>query len=122
MEPAGFSVRDLESAHTIVSEEESNSKRKDSREAGQPPRTAAREYGERLRSVGILGSIPIILAAGPIVGVLIGQWLDGRFGTDPWLAALMAALGFAAGVREMIRLIRRSNAEEKKADQDKRES
>jgi len=34
----------------------------------------------------------------------IGYWLDGRFGTSPYLLILGAALGFAAFVTRLLRL------------------
>ena len=56
----------------------------------------------------------IELVAGVGIGVAIGYGLDSLFGTRPWLMAVFTILGFAAGVKTMIR-----SAEEvqRKADQ-----
>ena len=46
------------------------------------------------------------LVAGLLVGFGIGLGLDALFGTRPWLLVLFTLLGFAAGVRTMIRTAR----------------
>lgn len=43
------------------------------------------------------------LVAGMLLGVGIGYGLDSLLGTLPWLLMLFALLGFAAGVRTMMR-------------------
>lgn len=45
------------------------------------------------------------LVAPMIVGVLGGLWLDGRFGTKPWLTVTGAILGMAAGFLEFFRRV-----------------
>ncbi len=64
------------------------------------------------RQVGLLTTIPFILALAPIVGFLLGQYLDKRFQTRPWLSVILLALGFVAGVRETINIIRISQRED----------
>jgi ATP synthase protein I len=44
------------------------------------------------------------LIGGPLGGGLIGWGLDSLFGTRPWLMLLMIFLGFAAGVRSILRI------------------
>ena len=60
----------------------------------------------RIRQIGALTSIPIILALGPLIGYFMGHWIDLKAGTTPVGTAILIALGFAAAVRETIRLIR----------------
>jgi F0F1-type ATP synthase assembly protein I len=62
---------------------------------------------EGLRSAGLLLSIPTILIVAPLVGFFIGQWLDHRFKTSPWLVIIGLILGFAAAGRETSRIYRR---------------
>jgi len=54
------------------------------------------------------------IAAG--IGYFIGHWLDGRFGTDPWLTLVFVLFGVAAGFRSVIRLtmeeLRKENEED----------
>ncbi|HEX7079286.1 MAG TPA: AtpZ/AtpI family protein [Candidatus Eisenbacteria bacterium] len=64
------------------------------------------------RQIGLLSSIPFILALAPIVGFFLGQYLDTRFRTKPWLSLILLGLGFVAGVRETIRIIRLSQLED----------
>ena len=39
-----------------------------------------------LRTAGYLLAIPGLLIVAPLVGFFAGRWLDGRFGTLPWLS------------------------------------
>jgi ATP synthase protein I len=64
------------------------------------------------RQIGLLSSIPFILALAPIVGFLVGKYLDQKFRTQPWLSLVLLALGFVAGVRETIRIIQLSQRED----------
>lgn len=64
------------------------------------------------RQIGLLSSIPFILALAPIVGFFLGQYLDTRLRTKPWLSFILLGLGFVAGVRETIRIIRLSQLED----------
>lgn len=65
-----------------------------------------------LRSAGLLLAIPTLLIVAPLVGFWIGDWLDRRFKTAPWLGILGLAVGFAAAGRETYRIYRRYMAEE----------
>ncbi|MBU1698984.1 MAG: AtpZ/AtpI family protein [Candidatus Eisenbacteria bacterium] len=53
--------------------------------------------------------VPFLMATGPIVGYFLGKWLDSVFGTKPILSFVFVALGFIAGIREMVRLVRRAS-------------
>ncbi len=39
------------------------------------------------------------------MGYWLGQWVDGRFGTDPWGKVLLALLGFGASIKQVVRII-----------------
>lgn len=58
-----------------------------------------------LRQAGIVMSIPMMMAAGPLVGYFIGSWLDRWLGTS-WISVVLAILGLVAGVNETIRVIK----------------
>ncbi len=60
------------------------------------------------RVVSQLGLIPLILAVSPLVGFGMGYLLDQWLGTGQVLRLVFLGLGFIAGVREMIRLLRRA--------------
>ncbi|MCX7918928.1 MAG: AtpZ/AtpI family protein [bacterium] len=66
-----------------------------------------------LRRVGLLTAIPLLLGTGPIVGFYIGDWLDKRFNTAPWLMLSCLLLGFIAGIKETITLIKMAMKEPK---------
>ena len=70
-------------------------------------------YGKVLRQIGAVTTIPMVFAAGPLVGYVIGAWGDLRLGTDPWGKIIFVLLGFAASLRQVISIIRRWINEEK---------
>ncbi len=43
------------------------------------------------------------LAVSVLLGLYAGYWLDGRWGTSPWLTLLGAALGLAAGLYSFLK-------------------
>ena len=66
-----------------------------------------------VRQVGLLTAIPTVLAAGPLAGFFIGDYLDKKFRTYPWLTFAGIILGFIASGKETITLIRRADRESK---------
>ncbi len=62
-------------------------------------------YGKLVRQIGVVTTIPMILAAGPLVGYWIGQWVDKRFGLTPWGTVIVSLLGFAASLKQVISVI-----------------
>jgi F0F1-type ATP synthase assembly protein I len=87
-----------------------------------PPRSTARAEAEvtdkepskvtAWRQIGLLTSIPFILALAPIVGYFLGKFLDQKFRTQPWLSFILLILGFVAGVRETIHIVKMSQSED----------
>jgi ATP synthase protein I len=65
------------------------------------------------RQVGILTTIPIILAVGPILGYFIGSFLDKKLHTEPYLMIVFIVFGFAAAGRGVYNLIKRASQEDK---------
>ncbi|HHY22141.1 MAG TPA: AtpZ/AtpI family protein [Bacilli bacterium] len=56
----------------------------------------------------VLTSSVLSYLVGPIlVGVFGGNWLDGRFGTKPFMLIIGLLLGLATGVYGLIRLLRK---------------
>ena len=49
------------------------------------------------------------LLGGLSVGGLIGWWLDGKFGTSPWLLLVCLMFGLAAGMVGLVRTAQRYN-------------
>jgi len=66
------------------------------------------------RQAGLLATVPFLLAAPPIIGLLIGRFLDNRFNTTPILTIVFLALGFIAGAREVASVLRKASEDEKR--------
>jgi len=62
----------------------------------------------RARQVGILSTIPFVLVCGPLIGYFAGDWLDHKYGWDPYAKAVLMVVGFAAAAREVVRIIRQA--------------
>jgi len=60
----------------------------------RPPLVLAYEWSARITSISLELVIP----------VLVGYWLDQRWGTHPWLVLVGAGLGFAAATLSLMRL------------------
>ncbi len=59
---------------------------------------------KRFQGYGMLGvvmSAGATMAASVAIGYFIGNWLDNRFGTKPWLTIIMFLLGTAAGLKSL---------------------
>jgi len=54
---------------------------------------------------GIYGAIGFQLAAMVVGGLLIGGWLDKKWGTSPWLSLLGLTLGSIGGFYNLIRVV-----------------
>jgi F0F1-type ATP synthase assembly protein I len=57
--------------------------------------------------VGLAMSIPMLLLAGPLVGLGLGWLLNRWTHWGEWLQWVFMILGMIAGVREVIKVIRR---------------
>ena len=64
-----------------------------------------------LRTFALAMELPFIPVAGVLIGGGVGYWLDARFGSGPALTLLLGLLGFAAGVREVLRRIPKDEGE-----------
>ncbi len=62
-----------------------------------------------IRQVGLLTTIPLMLLSGPLIGFLIGNYIDKRFGTAPWFMVLFVCLGFVASIRQTIAIIKKAS-------------
>ncbi len=61
------------------------------------------------RQIGILTTIPMLMAVGPILGYYIGSFLDEKLGTTPYLMVIFIFFGFAAAGKGVYDLIRRAS-------------
>lgn len=60
-----------------------------------------------LVAYGIYGAAGIQLALSTVGFLFIGNWLDKKYGTSPWLAVTGLILGFVGGLVNLIRIVRR---------------
>jgi ATP synthase protein I len=60
-----------------------------------------------LRMLGALSTVGITMVVSTVIGYFIGHYLDGRFGTTPWLTLVFLLLGIAAGFKNLYDQTRR---------------
>jgi F0F1-type ATP synthase assembly protein I len=65
-----------------------------------------KERYDSLRQVGLLTTIPFLLLASPLIGWGLGRLLDKWLHTT-FLTWVFLAMGMVAGIREVVRVIRR---------------
>lgn len=65
-----------------------------------------RKRAGQIRDIGVATTIPTMLAVGLIGGYFVGDWLEGRYGHDPWLSFGGLVLGGTASVRKMVMMLR----------------
>lgn len=61
-----------------------------------------------VRQVGLLTSVPIVLAVGPALGYYLGTALDRRWPWAPWGMVAGIILGMVASARVVIQMIRQA--------------
>ena len=59
----------------------------------------------RLLTLGM--TIPVLLGAGPVVGYYLGYWVGGFLGFPTPGGFVGLLIGFAAGIRETVRIVKR---------------
>jgi ATP synthase protein I len=70
-----------------------------------PAARKTRAYYETLS----FSSAGIELGLSVVIGALMGRWLDGEVGVTPLFMILMTVVGFAAGVRAVVRAGKKAN-------------
>jgi F0F1-type ATP synthase assembly protein I len=55
------------------------------------------------RQFAMATELPFILVGGVVIGGAIGYFLDGKLHTKPWLMLAFGLIGFAGGLRELLR-------------------
>lgn len=89
------------------------------REPEQRRVDAASRRAELARGVGAYLMIPMMMGVGPVMGYLLGAWLERRYGHAPWLSFAGVVLGAVASVRQIIRILQTykpTDADERRRD------
>lgn len=55
-----------------------------------------------------LSSVGLELALSVLIGLFAGRWIDRRLGSDPWLMIVGICLGFAAGLRSLMKMMEKA--------------
>lgn len=53
----------------------------------------------------LYGASGIQLAVSVVAGLAVGNWLDGKWNTSPWMALIGVILGTAGGIWNLIRIL-----------------
>ncbi len=77
-------------------------------EQQDPPAKPARHLSPMMQQASVAA---VGLEFGVSIGIAawFGSWLDGRWGTDPWLLLTGVILGSIAGFRSLFRFAKRYN-------------
>jgi F0F1-type ATP synthase assembly protein I len=62
-----------------------------------------------IRRAGLLTTIPVLLAASPIIGFYMGRLLDRLLNTEPALSIVFLILGFVAGGVQVAKVVKTAN-------------
>lgn len=81
-------------------------------EEDERKRKAQSDKFRSMRQVGLLTSIPFLLLVSPLVGYWMGTHVDGWLHSKPWGANIGVGLGLVAGLREVVRVIRRAGEDQ----------
>jgi ATP synthase protein I len=68
-----------------------------------------RETRRYIKELAYFSTIGLSVALAIFIGLALGVYLDGRFGTSPWLTIIFLLLGIAAGYRNIGLAIKKSS-------------
>lgn len=61
-----------------------------------------------LRAIADFSQIGVTMASSVLVGVFLGKYLDGLFGTAPYLLLIFSLLGVGAAIKVLFNMSKRS--------------
>lgn len=64
------------------------------------------DFYKGVKTAGFITFIPFMLAAGPLSGYFVGDFLQKKFNLSPHVVLLSVAIGFIAGVMETVRILK----------------
>jgi F0F1-type ATP synthase assembly protein I len=74
-----------------------------------------------IRQAGLLTTIPVLLAASPIIGFLIGRFIDRKLNTEPVFGIVFLVFGFIAGAVQVTRVVRLAGKDVHKPGREKKD-
>lgn len=57
-------------------------------------------------ALGLYGAVGVQLAASVVAGLFLGDWLDGKLGTSPWLTLIGCLTGTAGGIWNLAKMLK----------------
>ena len=78
------------------------------------PHNKQKNRAAMLRAMSFSSQIGFTIVFCVLIGVLLGQYLDGLLGSSPWLLLLFSLLGMAAAFRTMFIMAKKKHDEDKK--------
>jgi ATP synthase protein I len=77
------------------------------------------KYASNWLNASIVGiQFPVAMA----IGYFWGKWMDGLFGTEPWLTIIFFILGLIAGFVNLFRITMRTAREEERLSEEYQDS
>ena len=65
------------------------------------------ETKKLFRTLGYLSTVGLTMALSIGIGAVVGNWLDNKLGTDPWLFFVFLGFGIAAAFRNLHRMYKK---------------
>ncbi len=98
-----------------------DSERADARDSEQADARDSEQADARgwARQLGLLGHVGAMFPVAIGLGFMGGYWLDGRFGTAPWLALVGFGFGVVAAIRNLLRSLSALETSERAASSEK---
>lgn len=80
------------------------------------------EFYKLAKVWGLISFVPVILAAGPLAGYFLGDYLEKKIGFAPYLSLSCLALGLVTSVREIIKILKLIDKTDRKSDRPEKPS
>ena len=65
----------------------------------------------RLKDLGVYGTVGLEFGLSVLVGLFLGQWIDRKLNTTPWVTLAGMGFGTAAGIRTLWRTAEKARKE-----------
>ena len=65
-----------------------------------------RDIYKGVKIIGFVSFVPVMLAAGPLSGYFVGDFLQKKFNLSSYVVLLSVIIGFITGFMETIRILR----------------